>query len=226
MISNKTAAPDRLHTHHTNQVDVSATSSKPVEPCADQRLSPKEPSVQTTNRIQRNAFKLALVSVCALGASVLGGAALAATTNASATTTIVAPMTITKAFDLAFGKFATSGAGTLTVSTSGVRTFSGGVTVLTGVTPTAGKFDVTGDSTSTFSVSFAGTSANLTSGANTLAFAPASDLNAGNTTSGNITTGTLVAGVASIYVGGVLTVGAAQPAGTYTGTVTALVDYN
>ena len=182
--------------------------------------------MHTNTRIQRNALKLALVSACALGAAGLGGAAQAATTNASATTTIVAPMTITKAFDLAFGKFATTGAGTLTVNTAGTRTFSGAVTVLTGITPAAAKFDVTGDSTSTFSISFTGTSTTLTSGANTMAFSSFSDATGAGAVSGNPTTGTLVAGVASIYVGGALTVGAVQPAGTYTGTITAVVDYN
>lgn len=182
--------------------------------------------MHTTTRIQRNALNLALVSACALGASVFGGAAQAATTNATASTTIVAPMTITKAFDLAFGKFATTGAGTLTVNTAGTRTFSGAVTVLTGITPSAAKFDVTGDSTSTFSISFTGTSTTLTSGANTMAFSSFSDASGAGAVSGNPTTGTLVAGVASIYVGGALTVGAVQPAGTYTGTITAVVDYN
>lgn len=182
--------------------------------------------MHTTTRIQRNALQLALVSACALGALGLGGAAQAATTNASATTTIVAPMTITKNTDLVFGKFATTGAGTLTVSTSGVRTFSGAVTVLSGITPAAARFDVTGDSTSTYSISFTGISANLTSGGNTMAFVTSSDLNAGNITSGNVTSGTLSAGTGSIYVGGVLTVGAAQAAGTYTGTIVAVVDYN
>jgi len=41
-----------------------------------------------------------------------------------------------------------------------------------------------------------------------------------------VTTGTLTAGAQTIYVGGVLTVAANQPAGTYTGTVSATVEYN
>ena len=182
--------------------------------------------MHTPTRIQRNALKLALVSACALGAAGLGAAAQAATTSASATTTIVAPMTITKNADLAFGKFATAGAGTLTVNTAGVRTFSGAVTMLSGITPAAAKFDITGDGTSTFSISFTGTSTTLTSGANTMAFSSFSDANGGGAVSGNPTTGTLVAGLASIYVGGALTVGASQPAGTYAGTIAAVVDYN
>jgi len=59
-----------------------------------------------------------------------------------------------------------------------------------------------------------------------MAFTPVSDLTASAITSGTVSTGTLTGGAQSIFVGGVLTVAANQPAGTYGGTVVATVNYN
>lgn len=167
----------------------------------------------------------------ALGASValLGAASApsfaATTATASATATVVTPIAIAKATDLVFGKFIAGPGGSVTVSTSGART-STGVTEVSGVTPVAATFNVTGDGTSTYAIDTTGTSANLTSGANNMAFAIVSDLTGGNTTSGTVSTGALTAGAQTIYVGGVLTVGAAQAPGAYSGTISVAVNYN
>ncbi len=59
-----------------------------------------------------------------------------------------------------------------------------------------------------------------------MAFTTVSDLVGGAITSGNVTSGVLTAGTQSIHVGGELVVGAAQAAGTYTGSVSATVEYN
>jgi spore coat protein U-like protein len=153
------------------------------------------------------------------------GSAMAASTTATSTSTVVAPIAIAKAADLAFGSFAASAAaGTVTVSPNGARSFTGGVAAAGG-TPTAAKFNVTGEAGLTYTITL-GDTAQLTSGANTIAFTSISDVTASAITTGNVASGTLTGGAQSIYVGGVLAVGAAQVAGTYTGSVTATVDYN
>ena len=168
----------------------------------------------------RTALKLA-TAVTALAFAPLS---MAANTSASSTGTVVQPIAITKAADLVFGKFAAVTGGSITVSTSGARTVTGAVIGMSG-TPTAAKFDVTGEPDATYSIDLVAP-ATLDSGSDTMAFAVTSDLTAANTTSGTVATGTLTGGAQSIYVGGTLTVASAQAPGTYTGNVVATVEYN
>jgi hypothetical protein len=174
-------------------------------------------------RFTHNSIKLAAV---ALALSAAAGA-MAATINASSSSTVVSPIAITKAADLAFGAFAAgSTSGTVTVSPDGSRSFGGGalgVGTQSGAI-TAAQFNVTGQSGFTYSISVTGTA--LTSGSDTMAFAPISALTANTATSGTVSSGTLTGGTQTIFVGGSLTVAANQAPGTYSGTVTATVDYN
>ncbi|MGZ8287593.1 MAG: DUF4402 domain-containing protein [Telluria sp.] len=165
--------------------------------------------------------------ILAIAAAAVAPATMAADATATSTSTVVAPIAITKVADLAFGKFAAGATGgTVTISTSGARSLSGGVINMTGSTTTAAQFDVTGETGATYSISLAPTT-NLTSpGSDTMAFATISDLTGANTVSGNVASGTLTGGAQSIYVGGVLTVAANQVAGTYSGNVVATVQYN
>lgn len=175
----------------------------------------------------RNNFRrAALASVVALG--VFGSSnGFAAAETTTATATVITPIAITKAADLVFGSFARGGGGTVTVSTSGARTASGTILSTVGSTPTAAQFDVTGEGTSTYSIDWSGVSVLTDSvSTETMALTKTSDLTAGNAISGEVTSGTLTAGAQSIYLGGVLTVGAAQAAGVYTGNVTVTVEYN
>jgi hypothetical protein len=167
----------------------------------------------------RTSLKLAFAAALAISPS-----AFAATTQASSSGTVVAPIAITKAADMAFGSFAAASGGSVIVSTSGIRTFGGGVLAMGG-TPAAAKFDVTGEGTATYTISVVG-DATLISGADTMAFEVYTDLTGANATTGTVALGALTAGAQSIVVGGKLTVAGAQPTGTYTGNITATVEYN
>ena len=173
------------------------------------------------SHITSTVFRLAVLALAMAGT----GSAIAATTTASATSTIIAPIVITKAADLAFGSFAAGAtAGTVTLTPGNTRSLSG-VTAVTGSTSTVAKFDVAGTAGLGYSISVTGTDLS-DGGTNTMAFTPVSDLIGGSITSGNATVGTLTGGTQSIFVGGVLSVGASQAPGNYTGTITALVNYN
>ena len=164
------------------------------------------------------------LAAMALAIAVAAGSAHAASTQAASTSTVVTPINIVQAADLSFGSFAPSAAaGTVTVSPNNSRGVTGGVTGMAGGS-TAAQFTVTGQGTSTYSINVVGTA--LTSGGNSMAFTPITDLTASAITSGTVTTGALTAGTQTIFVGGVLTVGANQVAGSYSGTITATVDYN
>jgi len=176
----------------------------------------------------RNALKAVAIASSLVLASV-PLAAQAANVNATTSAEVITPIAITKAADLSFGRFAAnpSGAGTVIVSNSGARTFSGGVVAAgTAGTTSRAKFDVTGDGTSTYSIAISNTVLTHTNTVNTMALALTSDLTGANVTTGTVTSGTLTAGAQSIYVGGTLTVASAQLAGSYSGTMTATVEYN
>lgn len=165
------------------------------------------------------------MATLALAISAAAGSAIAAQATATSTSTVVTPIAITKFADLSFGSFAASAtSGTVTVTPGGTRSVSGGVTAAGG-TASAARFDVTGSGSLTYSIAFTG-AATLSDGTNTMAFTRISDLSASAATSGDVSSGTLSAGAQSIFVGGVLAVNASQPAGTYTGSVIATVEYN
>ncbi len=144
--------------------------------------------------------------------------AFAASDTATSSVVIAAPITITKTIDLDFGTIlAGTAGGTAVVSAAGASTFTGDVTAFGGTSGTAASFDITGDGTSTFSISHPSTTMTGTGPAMALAFANSSGA-----------TGALVAGAATVTVGGTLTVAAeaTQTVGAYTGTMTVTVDYN
>jgi len=174
-------------------------------------------------RITPNAVRLALLALAVAGA----GSAIAASTPAGATGTVVAPIQIAKSADLAFGNFAAGGAlGTVIVTPGGTRTVTGGVTAMNGGTSGAAKFDVTGQSGFTYAITLVAGTLSANGGANTMTFTAVGDTTASGITSGGAATGTLTGGAQSIYVGGVLNVAANQAPGDYSGTVTATVEYN
>lgn len=172
------------------------------------------------------SIKNLAVTTLALGAAVFAANSNAAEATAQATATVIAPIAITAPVNLVFGSFAPGAGGSVTVSTSNIRTTSGAILSAVTAAPSAARFDVTGDGSATYSIAIT-PSATLTNGTDTMALATFSDLDAGNVTAGNVTAGTLASGAQSIYVGGTLTVGAAQVASTgYAGTIAVTVEYN
>ena len=164
----------------------------------------------------------------ALLASV-GVGAHAASDTATATAVVLTPMTITKNTDLVFGNLV-AGNGIVTVATDDTRTKAGGTVLPSGVTATAAKFTIGGTAGQGYSISYAGTDTDLTSGSDTMAFtyfAEALDAaTPSGATSGQPATFTPAGATSYLYVGGTVTVGPSQPAGTYTGSVIVTVDYN
>ena len=182
----------------------------------------------TTQRKRTPQYLIALVAT--LAACGMTDAALAASTTATATATVLVPMTITKSADLNFGELV-AGNGTVTLDTSGGRTKTGSTVLPSTGTITAARFDVTGDTTHVFSISYTGSSTVLTDGtaAHDMAvtwISEAAAASTGKSSGGTVSTGTLAGGALSIFVGASLVVDPAQVAGAYTGTIAVSVDYN
>lgn len=165
--------------------------------------------------------KISAIAILMIGASLSTFAQASATATASAT--IITPIAITKTVDMNFGTAAVQAGtgGTIVLTPAGTRTVTGGVTLpsVTG-TVTAASFNVTGEGTSTYSITLPGGPLTITSGINTMTVS--------TFTSTPTPTGTLTAGAQTLLVGGTLNVAAAQAPGTYlSGTpFTVTVNYN
>ena len=168
----------------------------------------------------KNMKKVLVLAIVILGFAASSFAQVTAT--ASTTATIITPIAIAKTVDMNFGNIAVSPtiAGTVILPTTGARTLTGGVTlpVVTG-TVTAASFNVTGDGTSTYSITLPSSSITLTG-------VPSGTMAVQSFVSNPSGTGTLTAGAQTIKVGATLTVGAAQPAGVYTNAAGLFVTVN
>ena len=156
------------------------------------------------------AIKFFAVAILFSGVSVISSAQVTATATASST--IVTPIGITKTVDMNFGNVAINSttAGTVVLAPAGTRTSTGGVTLpATAGTVAAAEFNVTGANNYTFSITLPSTSHEIKSGSNTMSVT--------DFTSTPTPTGTLSAtGSATVKVGATLNVSAGQAAGTYT----------
>ena len=152
-----------------------------------------------------------LIGSVAILTALTTGVNAQSTATASTTAVLVTPIAISKTTDLHFGTVAASAtAGTVVLDYADTRATTGGVTLPAGsTTQKTAVFAVTGEGTSTFSISIPSSPITLTgsvSGSMTVGSFVA-DLGA---------TGTLVAGAKNIKVKATLNVGSGQPAGTYT----------
>ena len=156
------------------------------------------------------AIKFFAVAILFSGVSVISSAQVTATATASST--IVTPIGITKTVDMNFGNVAINSttAGTVVLAPAGTRTSTGGVTLpATAGTVAAAEFNVTGANNYTFSITLPSTSHEIKSGSNTMSVT--------GFTSTPTPTGTLSAtGSATVKVGATLNVSPGQAAGTYT----------
>lgn len=158
--------------------------------------------------------KVAIASTI-LAAALASTSANAATANADATATILEQVTVTKSSDLDFGTIVVGATGgTVDISTAGART-CGAALVCSGAV-TAAAFDITGTSGEVVDVTV-DASVTLNSGGNSMTAALTSS-DASITLDGT-------AANDAFTVGGLLTVGASQAAGDYTGNFDVTVDY-
>lgn len=162
-----------------------------------------------------NKFKIVLAAA-AIGFIAAPMSANAADATGDATATIVAPLAISKTTDLGYGTVSPSAtAGTVTMTVGGTRTGDANVELLSTDTGSAALFAVTGEGTSTFSTTVDAT----------VTMNGPSSATMSSTLVENAPTA-LTGGTAAINVGGVLSVGANQTAGAYTGTFNITVAYN
>jgi len=171
--------------------------------------------------MKSNLQKLFTLSIAMIGLCLTSNAQSSASATATATATIIAPITITKTADLNFGNVSSgTGAGTVTLSTAGVRT--GTAAAPTVGTVSAAAFDITGEDGASFAVTLPAGPYAIITGDGT------------GTQSINITdfvsnaTATLADGEQTISVGATLNLVANQTPGVYTGAApfTVTVSYN
>ena len=152
-----------------------------------------------------NKNRILTTAICA--AAVLGStyntSALAVTASGVASAIVTAPLTLVPNTAMDFGKFTPGTGGSVTVDPTGAAVAGGAVT-LTGGTPAAATFDITGEAALTYTVSY-GAGLLTDGGVNNMAVTPNAD-NSTGTTSGALQT---------FGVGAILTVGSGQVAGTY-----------
>ncbi len=160
-----------------------------------------------------NKSKIALIGAIA-AAGMVSNAANAATVNADAEVDILAPVELQQMAVLDFGVVAPgAAAGTVTLTSgSDVRTCSAGIACIGAAQ--RGRLDVR---------AAAGYAVDITVAASTtlIGAGPAMNLNLDPSTTGVVATGAWQ----TFHVGGVLTIGANQTAGTYTGQYNVSADY-
>lgn len=140
--------------------------------------------------------------------------------SALSISTYSADINITNSSSLAFGSFAAGSGGTVTVSPAGVCSASGDVIIVI-LNCAAAEFTITGDPNTTYFIDLPADNFATLSG-------PGSDMIITHFTSnpagadGQLSAG----GTQNLSVGGTLSVGNNQAAGSYSGSFTVIVDYN
>lgn len=159
----------------------------------------------------------------------VAGKAFAATETVSMQAIVLQAIQLTKVSDLNFGTFSVTGAGTVVVSPAGAATTWGGGVNEIG-TPADQDAVVSIKASKGYPIAISAPAAPVTiaNGAtnmnvDTFMVNEAAGMNA--FASGQAVTATLTANTATFNIGATLHVGAAQPAGTYTGSFTVTASY-
>ncbi len=152
----------------------------------------------------------------------------ASATDINTTATVVSNIAVSEIAALDFGQFSSSASGgDVTFDAGAGISASGGVTLLGGEISGIARLDTTGAGASLVTVTMTGTTLlsggdSMTLGANCLGtptnFGLGADDGDCTFTSNNTTTD-------DVILGGVLTVGANQPAGTYTGVISVIASF-
>ena len=181
---------------------------------------------KTKNGITINKALMLGTTLVSLNALSVAKAQAASCTNCSMSAIILTPIVITGSVDMQFGSMTEAGAGgTMTLDTANVRVGAAGVTAVGGAAPfLSGVLSVSGATgvpivismnAATFTVDDAGTGVAMNV-----------DLFNIRTNGGGATqTVTMTASPTTYPIGGRLSVGAAQVAGTYTGTYVVNANY-
>ena len=166
----------------------------------------------------KTTLKIFTLTVAIFAFSNISFGQSSATANANAGANILKPIAITNTQDLDFGDIISQTTGfTVIVTTAGTRSASNATAILTAVGEQA-TFSVTGQENQTFKVTLPASVSITDGGVNSMSIAGFNhDLGATPVLDGT--------GNATLNVGAVLTVGAAQAAGAYTGTFDVTVVY-
>ena len=161
---------------------------------------------------------LAGLTVIGLAASITAQAAPpGASATANANVTIIAPIGLVKTADLNFGQVVAHTGGQVIIAPNGTRTVGGSAEAVPASSSSAATFAVTGNGANTYAITLPNSTI-LLSGSNTITVDAFTSTPSG--------TGALSSGAQTVQVGATLEVGAAQAAGSYTGTFNVYVQYN
>lgn len=166
--------------------------------------------------ICNNKFLIA-AGAAALSAGIYSANVTAATATANATANVIEPLTITKTVDLNFADIShDGGAGTVTVSSGSIISATGTAQLLGG-TASAAEFDVSGDGTRAYDITFPAASTTISNGTDSITINNFVDSASGSSA--------LLGGADTFTVGATLNFVGTESSGSYTGTFDVEVNY-
>ena len=165
----------------------------------------------------------AIVMMVGFTSRVMAQPGVSDTKSNNANAQILGAIALTAVNPLEFGGIVASTGGTVKISTAGVRSSIGALTLVSGtVTPSAASYTVTGTELASYAITIPIIPVIVT---NTSVGGGTMNVTAMDCSYGTLLSAFDVAGADNFTVGGTLTVGAAQIPGLYTGTFDVTVAY-